>query len=298
MEQAIDLDKLANQRSKQFIGQFAWPTVLLSLCVMGMYLGTPLLVKAAILPLWVGVLVMALCTYGAYTTLHEAVHGSVSGSHPKLRWVNEAVGYCAGLILGLPMTAHRHEHLAHHRNTNDPLADPDYEISEMGNSLWHTLRSSFLFTSSQFRYYHRHRWAIAPAAQNRRFWLEIVASATLRFGLIAWLGWGPGITLLIAAPLLGVILTQYLFAYLVHLPHEAMGRYVDTATFIVPGWMGKWVTIAWGYQNYHSIHHLFPRVPFYRYPALFNQIEQIMLTRGAPVYRLAGFRWELLSQAQ
>ena len=46
------------------------------------------------------------------------------------------------------------------------------------------------------------------------------------------------------------------------------------------------VTWLWGFQNYHSIHHLFPRVPFYRYRKLFTDIEEIMIARDAPIYRL------------
>jgi beta-carotene hydroxylase len=42
----------------------------------------------------------------------------------------------------------------------------------------------------------------------------------------------------------------------------------------------------WGYQDYHSIHHLFPKVPFYRYRRLFNEIADRMDQMGAPVYRL------------
>jgi beta-carotene hydroxylase len=62
---------------------------------------------------------------------------------------------------------------------------------------------------------------------------------------------------------------------------------VDTSTILVPdNILGRLVTLAWVYQNYHSIHHLFPRVPFYRYPALFNDIEDTMVARGAPIYRL------------
>jgi beta-carotene hydroxylase len=79
---------------------------------------------------------------------------------------------------------------------------------------------------------------------------------------------------------------MYLFAYVVHTPHAAVGRYVDTSTFIVPGKLGTLVTVLWGYQNYHSIHHLFPRVPFYRYADLFAEIEDIMIAKGAPIHRL------------
>ena len=294
MEQTKNLDMLANRESKQFIGEFAWPTVLLVLCILLVCLATPLLVKAALLPLWVGVLIMAVSTYGVYTGLHEAVHGSISGKHTNLRWVNEAVGYCAACILGMPFTGHRHEHLAHHRSTNDPGGDPDYVISGMCRSPWHTLRSSVLFVYGQLTYFQRYCLDTAPAAQKRRFLLEILLSWTLRLAFIVWLGWEIGLWLLLAGPLLGSLITQYLFSYLVHHPHEALGRYVNTVTYTASGWLGKWVTLAWGYQNYHSVHHLFPRVPFYRYPALFQRIEPIMLRRGAPVYRLDSSGWSLL----
>ena len=40
------------------------------------------------------------------------------------------------------------------------------------------------------------------------------------------------------------------------------------------------------FQNYHSIHHLFPRVPFYQYARLYSDIEAVMVAKGAPVYQL------------
>jgi beta-carotene hydroxylase len=198
----------------------------------------------------------------------------------------------------MPFTGHRHEHLAHHRGTNDPSGDPDYVIRDLCRSAWHTLRSSVLFIHGQLSYFQRYCLDTAPAAQKRRFWMEILFSWTLRLTFIFWLGWEIGLWLLVVGPLLGSLITQYLFSYLVHHPHEALGRYVNTATYLVPGWSGKWLTLAWGYQNYHSIHHLFPRIPFYRYPALFKRIEPVMLIRGAPVYRLGRSGWQLLRPAE
>ena len=45
------------------------------------------------------------------------------------RWINEWVGYTAGLFLGISFTAHRQSHLKHHRATNDPTEDPDMVLS-------------------------------------------------------------------------------------------------------------------------------------------------------------------------
>ena len=92
--------------------------------------------------------------------------------------------------------------------------------------------------------------------------------------------------LLGVAWLFGVTLLLYLFAYIVHRPHQDVGRYVDTSTILVPGPWQRLVTWLWGFQNYHSIHHLFPRVPFYQYAKLYADIEPIMVARGAPIYTL------------
>jgi beta-carotene hydroxylase len=73
---------------------------------------------------------------------------------------------------------------------------------------------------------------------------------------------------------------------LVHHPYKEVGRYVDTSTIIAPRPINSALTWAWLFQNYHSIHHLFPRVPFYQYRELFEAIEPIMLERGAPIFKL------------
>ena len=86
--------------------------------------------------------------------------------------------------------------------------------------------------------------------------------------------------------LVGFSITLYLFAYLVHRPHENVGRYVDTSTVLAPGRLQPLLNWLWVFQNYHSIHHLFPRVPFYQYQKLFCDIEDVMIAKGAPIYRL------------
>jgi beta-carotene hydroxylase len=50
----------------------------------------------------------------------------------------------------------------------------------------------------------------------------------------------------------------------------------------MPAWM-KPLEWFWLGQNLHSIHHAFPRVSFYRYHALFREIEPNMRALGGPV---------------
>ena len=93
MSDIKNLDLQALESAKRYMGDFAWPTVVLGTVVFISYAATPVLVVTGIIPLVVGMILMALLTYAAYTVLHEAAHGSISGSHTRLRWVNELMGY-------------------------------------------------------------------------------------------------------------------------------------------------------------------------------------------------------------
>ncbi|MEP1470065.1 MAG: fatty acid desaturase [Halieaceae bacterium] len=281
-----DLDGAAMDAAKQYMGGFAWPTVVLGLFAAVLYFALPFFVSAGFVSFWVAAPVMAVLTYVAYTGLHESVHGSISGSQQSLRWVNEFVGYTCGLVLGIPMTAHRHEHLAHHRHTNDPGADPDFVLSGLTDSPASAVKSAMQAIMENYRYYLKKRWPEGKASQNRAFCLEIVASISVRVAVLMLTDPGITIALFILAGIGGTVLLGFLFAYLVHYPYEDEGRYVDTATIVANGPFNAVMTNLWLYQNYHSIHHLFPRVPFFHYRKLFETIEPIMGARGAPVYRL------------
>lgn len=283
-----ELDRAALEQAKRHMGDFAWPTVLLGVVAVGLFFATPFLVKAAMIPFWAGGLMMAVLTYAAYTALHESVHGSISGARQDLRWVNEAVGYLAGLVVGIPLTAHRHLHLAHHRHTNEPASDPDYMIKDLCRSPAGAVRVAIAAMVHNYRYYLGERWSQARGTQNRTFCLEIVSAVALRLLVVMFTDPGVTLALFLLASVGGLLLLVFLFAYLVHYPYEATGRYVDTATIIAPAPINSLVTWAWLFQNYHAIHHLFPRVPFYKYRSLFDAIEPIMLARGAPVLHLTG----------
>ena len=100
-----NLDLVALDAAKRHMGDVAWPTVILGIAVTLGYLATPLLVVAGMLPLLAAIPLMAFFTYAAYTVLHDAAHGSISGSNGGLRWLNETMGYVAAWILMLPLKA-------------------------------------------------------------------------------------------------------------------------------------------------------------------------------------------------
>ena len=187
----------------------------------------------------------------------------------------------------IPLTAHRHEHLAHHRHTNDPSKDPDFHIASMHRSLLAPAHAVLRAWVSQFSYYKQHRWRSAPLRQNLCLCVEVGAALLPRLGVLAAGYWLEALTLFVVAWLIGAMALIYLFAYLVHKPHEQVGRYSDTSTIIFPPPLRALLTWCWMYQNYHSIHHLFPRVPFYRYATVYEGIAGVMAARGAPIYRIS-----------
>ena len=139
------LDQKALASARQYMGLVAWPTVVLGLVVGVSYVATVALTLTGFLSLWLAAPVVAALTYLSYTVAHDSVHGSISGTHPSLRWINKSLGYLAAWILMIPLTAHRYEHMAHHRHANDSDNDPDFPVEQMQNSLPAAARAAFVF---------------------------------------------------------------------------------------------------------------------------------------------------------
>ena len=280
------LDQKALASAKRYMGVVAWPTIVLALVVGVSYLATVAMALMGAVPLWLAVPIVAVLTYVSYTIAHESVHGSICGNRALLRWINKALGYMAAWILMIPLTAHRLEHMAHHRHANEPADDPDFPAGKMQNSVPAAARAAVEITVGQFSYYFKHRWKKAPQKEKLSLGLEVAAAMIPRLAVLASGYWVEGLVLFVLAWLIGVVVVLYLFAYVVHRPHEQVGRYIDTSTILLPGPQGTLLTWLWLFQNYHSIHHLFPRVPFYHYAKLYKEIEEIMTAKGAPVYRV------------
>ncbi len=286
MSHTDHLDRRAAAVAQQYMGNVAWPTIILAFAVGALYVGTVGVALTGLISLWIAAPLVAVLTYLSYTVLHESVHGSITGNRQSLRWLNKALGYMAAWIVMIPLTAHRHEHIAHHRYANDEAADPDYHVGKMQNSILAAVRAALQAWIAQFSYYGEQRWKDGPPRQNLVFCLEVLVMFAPRLLVFAAGYWVVGLALFVVAWLIAAVVLLYLFAYVVHRPQEQTGRYVDTSTILLPGLRGTLLSWFWMFQNYHSIHHLFPRVPFYQYPKVFAGIEDIMVAKGAPIYRM------------
>ena len=281
-EDLAALNKEAIRAAKRHMGPVAGLTIVLTGSVVVGFVVNLWLFATGSLPAWAALLLLAALTYLAYTPLHEAVHGNIHGEHAQLKWLNDLCGYVVAPLIAIPFSSHRVEHFTHHRYTNQPDKDPDYMISEMGKGVVPALLTVLRFFWTQNTFFVREHWRSASFRERGIFCLEVLLSVGWRVGFIASVARPGTATVILLGYLLGGFFTAYWFAYRPHVPYEDPRRYRNTNSLIMPKWM-KPVEWFWLGQNLHSIHHLFPRVPFYRYHALHREIEPILRAQGTPI---------------
>lgn len=277
-------DSTILRAAQQYMGKTAWPTMLWSVLVLVAY---GIVMRAGLthqMPLVSSFAILTWLLYALYTPLHEAVHSNIAGKSSGLNFLNEAIGYIAGSILAVPFTLHRSAHMAHHRATNVVGEDPDAVFRH--NGFWHVITHSLLVIVNEYREYFAGTYSRAETQTKFIVWTELTIMLGWRIALVI-AGFPLEILVLaLLANLTGVILVGTFFAWIVHTPFDKTERYQTTSTIILPRWIHTPATFVWLWQNYHSIHHLFPRIPFYNYRKLFEEIRPGMEERGAPIVDL------------
>ena len=225
----------------------------------------------AAMPLVAGVVVvLALVLHASLS--HEVLHG-----HPfPSRRLNEAL-VIVNPGLFIPYIRFRDTHLAHHQDANltDPYDDPETNYLDPG--VWAALprwRRCVLGWNNTLL----GRMALGPVVAQAAFvaadWRAIRAGD--RQVMLGWVAHAPGVALVlglvVASPM---ALRHYLICcyvalsilkirtFLEHQAHEkARGR-----TVIVED--RGLLSFLFLNNNFHVVHHMHPRVPWYRLPALY-----------------------------
>lgn len=283
------LNKQAITAAKGQLGEFAWPTVLLVVASVGGVIALGWGFAQGLVPLWLALPGYGVLTYFSYTPLHEAVHRNIHGRHESLAWLNALCGYAVAPIIAVPYSSHKVEHFAHHRYTNQQGKDPDIILQRLGDGPLTAVAVVLHFVWVQNTYLLREHWERITLRERLVYAGEVTVSIGWRL-LFAWwavaqLGVVSGLSILaflLGGYLLGGLFTLYWFAYRPHHPYRTEARYQNTSSLIVPGWM-KPLRWFWLGQDVHSVHHLFPRVPFYRYHRLHREIEPAMRAHGTPI---------------
>lgn len=276
------LNKQAIAAAHKQMGKTAWLTVALTIAVLTAFIVHLALFAMGLVPVWAAIPIMAALTYMSYTPLHEAAHANIGGNNERLAWLNAFCGYLVAPLIAVPYASHRIEHFTHHRHTNQPDKDPDFMIQGLGKGFGRKLITILQFIWVQNAFFGLKHWGKASIKDRIIYCLELSVSIGWRAAFIMLVD-QPGTALVILLGyFLGGYFTAYWFAYRPHIPYKESKRYLNTNSLIMPKWM-KPFEWFWLGQNLHSIHHLFPRVPFYRYHALHRDIEPILRAHGTPI---------------
>jgi fatty acid desaturase len=266
-----------------------WPTFAVLAGTYIVWAASTTIIAAWSVPIAIFVTAFAIAQYSSVT--HEVIHGHPTGN----KWLNAAMVFPAlGLIY--PFARFRDTHLAHHLDCEltDPYDDPESNFLDEG--VWarlpQWLRSVFAFNNTLLGRLllgpligtiHFVRGDLQKAAHDpsiRRAWVvHVVALAPV----LAWVAAAP-------MPVWDYLIAAYggdalirVRTFLEHQAHEkARGR-----TVIIDD-RGP-LSFLFLNNNYHLVHHMHPKVPWYQLPGLFRQkAERYLRTNDGYFYRSYG----------
>jgi len=231
------------------------------------------------LPMPVGFVINSIITYFFYTIHHEANHGNISAQNKSLRWVDKFMGSVASLPLQLNFQAYAPSHLLHHAHTNIPGRDPDHFMAGPAKAVFpRWLITTVIKTLACVPFVSQILFKILPAqisAGIRYFKSDRPGLYRhLQLSLLLLVGsffFGQGLNFLMLWWLptqVAQLILQTWFVWLPHSPFTETSRYHNTR---IRGWIGSHIMLLG--QDHHLIHHMYPRVPFYRYRRLFRAIR-------------------------
>ncbi|AXT53671.1 hypothetical protein D1818_23640 [Aquimarina sp. BL5] len=266
---------------QKYSGKLAWPTVLLFgfLCIGYILLWD--FYTNGLSEVWTSLIGAALA-YGMFTIAHEASHGNISGGVRSFVKLEQVLGWLSSFFLLFPFSAFVVIHLSHHAHTNDPVNDPDHYVN--GSNPFTIFFRCLTLISHYFGLTlgkHSKKNTAMNSVRNQSVVFVFVLVAVL--GILILSGNGKALfyvfilSALIAAPILA-----FSFDWLPHYPHNNLSKYHNTRVITISGL--EFLSL---YQSYHLIHHLYPRVPFYKYRSCFLDIESELLEKQSII---EGFR--------
>jgi fatty acid desaturase len=218
-----------------------------------------------------------------FTLEHECTHRTPFATP----WLNEAVGFLAGLVILQPFQWFRAFHLAHHRFTNDPERDPEllsgakpgtwraYLLHLSGIPVWRGLLAQLWVNAFGDA---RAPWiagrALPRLRREARVMLALYALALASLAVSPLLLWLWIVPLLLGQP----VLRLYLLAEHARCPTIA-NMLANTRTTFTNRLVRA---LAWN-MPYHIEHHSAPWVPFHALPDLHERMRPHLVTT-APGY--------------
>ena len=191
----------------------------------------------------VGILYQTFLYTGLFITAHDAMHGSVCPTHPR---INKAIGAIAVRLYAL--FSYRKllvKHSAHHR-TPASAADPDFHDGEHSGFLAWYLRFMREYLS----------------------WWQIIGMAVV-FQIMEYVLMVPTINLILFWVSPALLSTLQLFYFGTYLPHRLPeGGYDNPHRARSNAYSILWSFITCYHFGYHWEHHEYPYLPWWRLPTI------------------------------
>ncbi len=273
------MGKWLNERSRYWV---EWPTLSLVVLSYATWVAGTTFLSASWLPLGIVLTALAIALHSSLQ--HEVIHG-----HPVSNRIAAQALVFPSVILAIPYLRFRDTHLAHHQDAvlTDPYDDP--ESNYLDPAVWERLpwivQALLAFNNTLFG-----RLLIGPAVSQVAFmigdWRKARAGDTAV--LRGWLWHIPALLPVVwwmvhvaDMPVWAYLLSAYaaisilkIRTFLEHQAHErARGR-----TVIIED--RGLLAFLFLNNNLHVVHHMHPRVPWYRLPDLYFSNRKRYLTRN------------------
>lgn len=280
------LTAIESELARELEPRVAWPTIALALILVPVHLvmlGFGLL--GSLSPWWM-TLPLGVSAYFHYTPAHEAIHRNIVREKNFDRF-NRLIGWWSALLTGMTWPLLLRTHLAHHFDTNG-ARDPDGFVQGSLARLI-ALAALSVFTNlvpvAVWRLIYGERtpnlgyldaWRVMPAAEWRQHQRVHLLLCALVWSAVL-LGHAEAVFALYVVPAtIGRLLMGIFLSWLPHRPFIAGDRYTQATLH-----RGRLLALASAGHSMHLVHHLWPRVPFYRYHALYRRVAPILHDRGA-----------------
>ncbi len=268
-----------NERSRNWV---EWPTLSLVLLGYATWVAGTTYLSALWLPLAIVLTTMAIALHSSLQ--HEVIHG-----HPVANRILAQALVFPSIILVIPYLRFRDTHLAHHQDAilTDPYDDP--ESNYLDPAVWERLpwisRALLSFNNTLIG-----RLLVGPAISQVAFMLGDWRKARAGDGAVlrGWLWHLPALVPVILwlvyvaeMPFWAYALSAYaaisilkIRTFLEHQAHErARGRTVVIEDRGI-------LSFLFLNNNLHVVHHMHPRVPWYRLPEIYFANRERYLTRN------------------
>jgi fatty acid desaturase len=265
------------------VPRFAIPTLAIWLSALIAFVMSTIMTTIAVEPIWVTIPVNAAVTFVMFSVVHEAVHNSIG----RKRWINALFGRLAWIFVSptFSFPSFVFIHLSHHRYANDRANDPDTFAT---HSPWWQLPFRWAFADLFYVVYYIRRIRSRPTSELAEtavmFGLNVavlaVAAVTRNLWLLA--------VVFVIPQRIGLTILAWWFDWL---PHHGLedtpGSNRHRAARIRVGmeWLFTPLMLS---QNYHLIHHLHPRVPWYRYLSTWRGNEEAYLQSDVAIATVFG----------